>query len=117
MSSSLRSRRITLGNESQLKDRVERKLDQFDSIREPHEAQVQVAIQPLTTLHEARYAVQKLKEKYGTDNDLFEMLEPISRVIGWVEATTYFLDVTTQRDAVKTLFSNVGQIPALTNDR
>lgn len=90
------------------KERVQRKLEQFDKIQTPQEAQAQVAVLPLTAVHEARYAFQQLKEQYGSDENLFEILEPISRIIGWVEACSYFLDVTTQRDAVKNMLQSVG---------
>lgn len=86
-------------------DRVRDRLDKLSDITSPQEAQTQVAILPLAAVHEARYAVQELKDTYqGTPERLIEMLEPINRVIGWVEASTYFLDVTTQREAIKTMF-------------
>jgi len=88
---------------TQLKERTERKLDQLEQISSSQEAQAQVAILPLTAVHEARYAIQQLKEKFDSDEDLFEILEPISRVVGWVEASSYFLDVITQREVVKTM--------------
>ena len=92
-----------------VKDRVQRKLSEFDQISTPQQAQAQVAVLPLTAVHEARYAFQQLKEQYGSDADMFEILEPISRIIGWVEATTYILDVTTQREAMKNLVQNLQQ--------
>jgi len=89
----------------QIKERVQNRLDKLEQIESPQEAQTQVAILPLAAVHEARYAVQHLKESYDGDrNELIEMLEPINRVIGWVEASAYFLDVTTQREALKTMF-------------
>lgn len=91
-----------------VKDRVERKLDQFEQISSSQEAQAQVAVLPLTTVHEARYALQQLKEQFINDpQQLVEVIEPLSRIIGWVEATSYFLDITTQRDAVKSILGNV----------
>lgn len=89
-----------------VKERVERKLTQFDQIESPQEAQTQVAVLPLTAVHEARYALQQLKEQYGSDESSFEILEPISRIIGWVEATTYFMDVSTQRQAMQTVLQS-----------
>ena len=93
-----------------VKERVQRKLSQFDDISSPQEAQAQVAILPLTAVHEARYALQQLKETYGSDAEMFEILEPISRIVGWVEATSYFLDVTTQREAMKGVFQQLAQL-------
>lgn len=86
-------------------ERVRDRLDKLEDITSPQEAQTQVSILPLAAVHEARYAVQRLKDTHqGSPESLIEMLEPINRVIGWVEASTYFLDVTTQREAIKTMF-------------
>lgn len=98
-----------LGSSTGIKDRVQRKLDKFDDIKSPEEAQAEVAILPLTAVHEARYAFQQLKEKYGNDEELFEILEPISRTIGWVEASAYFLNVVSQGDAMKSVLRGVLQ--------
>lgn len=97
---------------SGIKDRVERGFEQIDQISSPQEAQARVAILPLTAVHEARYAIQKLKDKYSSDPELFEVIEPLSRIVGWVEATSYFLDVTTQRDAVRTLYGGMQLEPS-----
>lgn len=94
-----------------IKERVQHKLQKFQDIADPEEAQAEVITLPLVAVHEARYAIQMLKDKYGSDEDLLEIVEPLSRVVGWVEASTYFLDITTQREALKTMFSG-GQIPA-----
>jgi hypothetical protein len=88
---------------TQLRERTERKLDHLEQISSSQEAQAQVAILPLSAVHEARYAIQQLREKLGTDEDLYAILEPISRIVGWVEASSYFLDVITQREVVKTM--------------
>jgi hypothetical protein len=89
------------------KERVERKLQQLENISSPHEAQAQVAVLPLVAVHEARYAVQKFKDQYGVDANSLEILEPIIRNIGWVESTAYFLDISTQREALRTLYTSM----------
>jgi len=89
------------------KERVERKLQQLEQITSPHEAQAQVAVLPLVAVYEARYAVQQFKDQYGITPESLEILEPIIRNIGWVESTAYFLDISTQREALRTLYTSM----------
>lgn len=92
-----------------IKERVTRRLQNLDQITTPQEAQAQIAALPLVAVHESRYGLQLLKEQVGVTDETFEILEPISRVIGWVEASAYFMDLNTQREALKTVFQNSGQ--------
>lgn len=85
----------------EVKDRVQRKLDQFDSISSPEEAQAQLVVLPLTTIHEARYAYQQLRDKFEGDTQLIDILEPFSRAIGWVEALSYSVGIKSQTEGMR----------------
>lgn len=79
------------------RQRVEKQLDQIQQIGS-EEARAKIVAFPTQVIYEGRYALQQLKEQAQQNPELLEVIEPLAVALGWVAASTFFVDSTKERE-------------------
>lgn len=80
--------------------RVEQQLDKVHQLG-PEEARAKITAFPTQVTYEARYALQQVKEQVREPQQMVEIIEPLARAIGWVEALSFALDTSKERETYK----------------
>lgn len=84
---------------------VDEREERFENV-DREQAATRIQSFPAQIAYESKYALQLLKESELDSKNIVEIVEPLSRAIGWVEALSYATDKMTETQAVKHLIES-----------